>query len=645
MHLTKLVLQNFGRHASYEKTYAPKTDITEGMNATGKSTVADALLWLMTGKKKDGSGDIANYKPRHDTALVVIAEATFTTRWTGDEPNRPATITFRKEFSEDWKTTRETAEQVMNGHLIKYYINTVPMKAQQYEEEIIRYFALPSYDFAAVMMNPKQFAENIDAMKRLEMVKAAVGEPLPAEVFAAEPTAAIVAEDLKAAGWNNDALRKKLLADGNIKKKTLMDALAVSKSKVITQPITDEEYATAQKTANEAPNLEAELLMRKKSITANPKIAELESNLRTSRANDSDHRAEINNAVSDKINDKQNELDGIRDKKRNAVNERVQADNDLAVKRRLYDEAIAERDAKRKAYQAAQSRAYVPESKCPHCGVPYDEHRLADDRRIWNVLKAEEMQTIAADGIAIKTAIEAYTKEIPALEEQVKTAKAAVVENENAIHKAEGEIAELRKGTLYTYESEATAAIRTQLEAERTKPLPTTEDIDLQIDRIRKQAEGARRIVNVWLSNFQTASDKKGIDESADKLRTEVAAIESKQAALVIYEKTFRDLMEQRAKRIFPTTRIRFTKPNNNGTYDRDCTFLNEKGVTYEGTNTAEKYEVGVRVIEDWRRFYGIAALPIVLDDYEHMDADHQDCGATVQTIVFKVKQGEEARA
>ena len=644
MYLKQLTLSNFGLHTVYEKTFEPKTDITEGLNATGKSTVADAILWLMTGKKKDGTLDIANYKPRHDTALTVIAEAVFDTGWSGNEPNRPQTLTFRKEFSEDWKTARETSESYMAGHLIKYYINTAPKKAQEYEQEIIRYFALPSYDFAAVVMNPKQFAENLDALKRLEMVKAAVGEPMPVEVFAAEPTAAIIQEDLKAAGWQNDSLRKKYLADATAKKKTLMDNLAVSKSKAITQPISDEEYAEARKTEKEAPNLEAELLLRKRTETANPKIAELQTAYNTARSNDIEHISEVNNAINDKLTDKQNELNAAHDKKRTAVNDNANAENELAIKRRLLTEATTEREAKVKAYRTARDRAYIAPEACPTCGESFDEAHIIEDKKRFNVEKADAVQKIAAEGSALTTAIKQYETEIPQAEEKVKNAKSAVVENENAIHKVEGEIAEQKRGYLYNYESESTKSIREQLEAERAKPKPSAEDIDKQIEKIRKSADDARKIIGVWLQNFNTASEKKALDETAEKLRGEIAAIESKQTALVIYEKTFRDLMERRAKGIFPTLRIRFTKPNNNGTYDRDCTFMNEKGVTYEGTNTAEKYEIGVRVIEDWRKFYGIAAMPIVMDDYEHMDAHHQDIGATAQAIIFKVGN-EEVRA
>ena len=300
MNTTKLSLRNFGKYDAHDIEFDARFSVLCQLNGTGKTTIADAIAWVLTGRRVNGDSDISTYKPRHNTAATVVAELTVETGWNGEEMNKPSVLVLRKEFAEEWKTPRGGTEQVFFGHTTKYYINTAPMKKEEYEKELCRLFDLPSYDFAAITTIPDYFAETMTVEKRIEFVKAAVGEPMPQDIFKTEPITASVEADLRAVGWAVDPLRKSLLAAATKKKATLAEALAVAKSKTITQSVTDEEYLAARKTIAESPHKLAEIIAKKSG--ANPELDALERSLTVSMQNDNrelnEKNAKANDAVS-----------------------------------------------------------------------------------------------------------------------------------------------------------------------------------------------------------------------------------------------------------------------------------------------------------------------------------------------------------
>jgi len=645
MYLKHVHLENFGRHDLLEKQYSDGFAITEELNGAGKTTIANAVAWVLTGKKLDGSADIANYKPRHDTTLKVIAEITIITGWLGDEPNKPESLILRKEFAEDWKTIRGTDESVCTGHAINYYINTVSMKAQEYEKELTRYFALPSYDWVASVTNPRHFAEVMTPAERLKKVVDAVGEPLPVEIYTSEPITARIESDIKAAAYNADTLRRSLASTITNLKKNLMDTLAIAKSKTIDIPIAENDYLDAVKLVADAPSKEAHILARKSGL--NPRLADLQRDYTTSRSNDLTERSRINQGIAAEIVAKQKAVNAAHDTKRQAMVERDTCGLAVSAKQRMLDEKKTEKDAKLAVYTEVKKRVFIAPDVCETCGRPFDESHIEEARGRFNAQKAADLEKIITDGTELKLAIAALEKEIPAIEQKVIDAKNVIGTVEAEIRKTEGEISTLNKGVLYSYESDATTQLRAQIETEQAKSIDDG-SINDEIETLHQATKTANAVIQSYLANVKTINEKTKLESEAKRMQGEIGVIESKQTALTIYEKTWRDLMERRARKVFPDLPIRFTKANMNGTFDRDCTFLNPKGVTYESTNTAEKYQIGVEIVENWRAFYGIETLPIIMDDFEHMDEDHQAFASKSQLLVFAVKRGtneREARA
>lgn len=120
--LKELELKNFKGIDHLNIKFKENTLIL-GANATGKTTVFDAFIWLLFGKdstnKKDFSikgieadGEVPNCD--HIVAGVIEVD--------GQE------ILLKKTFKEKWTTKRGSQEKVYSGNTTEYEINGIPKK-------------------------------------------------------------------------------------------------------------------------------------------------------------------------------------------------------------------------------------------------------------------------------------------------------------------------------------------------------------------------------------------------------------------------------------------------------------------------------------------------------------------------------------
>ena len=102
-----------------------------GDNATGKTTVYDALTWLLFGKDSHGNTKFS-IKPLDaagNTTLSVMPTVTGTLDIDG------AVFTLRKQLREKWEKHRGGAERYA-GNTVDYYIDDVPLKEKDYKARV-----------------------------------------------------------------------------------------------------------------------------------------------------------------------------------------------------------------------------------------------------------------------------------------------------------------------------------------------------------------------------------------------------------------------------------------------------------------------------------------------------------------------------
>lgn len=113
-----------------------KNTTIRGKNGTGKTTIADAYAWLMTGKGFDGKTIDTQIKRRsedgsepNDGGIEHNVKAMFIT----DDNHY---VTLSRTFKEKWEKKRGTAETEFRGHTSTYEADGVPLSKKEYDKKV-----------------------------------------------------------------------------------------------------------------------------------------------------------------------------------------------------------------------------------------------------------------------------------------------------------------------------------------------------------------------------------------------------------------------------------------------------------------------------------------------------------------------------
>jgi len=127
--LLKLKLKNFKGIKSLELKANGENLKIFGDNATGKTTIYDAFLWLLFDKDSQNKADftiktLKNGEPIHHLDHEVTG--VFFDEVDGER------IELRKVYREKWTKKRGSATETFTGHETDYYIDGVPVKKSEY---------------------------------------------------------------------------------------------------------------------------------------------------------------------------------------------------------------------------------------------------------------------------------------------------------------------------------------------------------------------------------------------------------------------------------------------------------------------------------------------------------------------------------
>ena len=167
MKLKKLELRNF--RGIRELTVEPdgKSISIYGDNGTGKSTIGDAIVWLLTEKDTlKRTTDDMGIKTRDENGDVIhgldhSVEAVFDN------------IVLKKTYREKWTRSRGAAEAEFTGHTTDYYVDSIPVKKKEYDaavREIIDDELLP------ILTIPSYFPEQLHWEKRRKVLTELAGD-------------------------------------------------------------------------------------------------------------------------------------------------------------------------------------------------------------------------------------------------------------------------------------------------------------------------------------------------------------------------------------------------------------------------------------------------------------------------------------
>ena len=178
--IMKLSLENFKCHENLVLDFRGENASIYGDNASGKTSVYDALTWLLFGKDSAGNGEKnIEIKPLNslgevkDHLAVTAVEAVLLVNGTE--------ITFRRTLKEVWSAKRGSTVETYDGNISAYYIDGVPCKKNAFTARVDE---MVGEDTFRMLTSVSHFASGISWQERRKVLFDIAGVMDDAQILA-----------------------------------------------------------------------------------------------------------------------------------------------------------------------------------------------------------------------------------------------------------------------------------------------------------------------------------------------------------------------------------------------------------------------------------------------------------------------------
>ncbi len=603
-----------------------------GANAAGKTSVYDALTWLLFDKDSAGHSRPA-VKPTGAPA-GAMPEVTAILEVDG-EP-----IKLRKVLREKWEKPRGSSIERYAGDTRDYYIDDVPLAENAYKRRIAelideQQFKLLTDVWAVTRMHWKD---------RRTLLAEICGLPEDKQLLATAPQFAELTE--KVGRRTVDEYKSVLMKqrkDMNANLNTL--PVRVDECSRMVTELESLDFAAAH---SESDRLQAErervqgelvkLTNNTLAAQARNELGALQNQLRELEAENNAHLASQRVPIEDKT-----------DELRRALSERKQ---DVNRSQRTIDHEkryIADGETRLNDYRArwrAIDAEEFTETVCPTCHQPLPAEQVAEAREAFAAYQQQRKDTLLEDSKLVKQGIAAAQERLASAETALKSAQDEVQKAQTALDSytppviAEPENLpdyDRRKSVIQTLAADAekrldrlnsdTAAEKTRLETEHA-----------ELTRRKLESDAV-------LAKEQTLADtKKRIAELQAEQRKAATEVEQMDRLIAMCEEFTRYRVQAITESVnskFRLTRWRlFTEQVNGGLADC-CEPMDMNGSTFEGTNNAMQINIGMDIIDTLSAHFG-RRVPLFVDNAESV-THLQPIGSQVVRLVVS-EQDKELR-
>lgn len=623
-----LSIRNFKGCESLDLTLAGRSVSIYGDNAAGKTTIYDALTWLLFGKDSRGRGDF-EIKPLdgggrvRDHGAVTQVEATLQTQ--------DANITLRKTFFERWSTKRGSAEASYDGNTSEYFVDGVPSKKYEFERRVNE---LVDEELFRTLTNVTWFCEGMDWRARRKTLLEVCGAPDDRQIMAGEPRFAALAAAMGTLSL--DDLKKKVTAQ----RKGLNGARSTIPARL------DEQKKTVEALAGiDFSTLEAERDARAARLDQlSGELVRLSHGaLADSRRNEAGSlRNELQKLVNENNRHRFSQLTPVADERpaMNAALEKAkrQARRSCGLaenEKQLIASTQEAIDRYRERWNQADGACFRAEN-CPTCGQPLPAAAL-DAARVRFEAEKERRKAEAVEGANWEKANLAAAEE----RQKMYSDEAAAAEAEAA--RLEQELADYVPGVppaitdLPGFREQAGAltdrikALEGEAQAMENESAAIREEIGRKCEALRGELAALDgELVKKALLSFARERE----EELRQEARKTAEALEELDELLFLCDEFTHfkvGYLEESINSKFRLARFKLFQEQVNGGL-ADCCEAAYDGVPYGSLNNGMRVNLGVDVIRTISEHYGLR-VPLVVDNAESV-VSLADAGTQVIRLV-----------
>lgn len=601
-----------------------------GDNATGKTTVYDALTWLLFGKDSHGNSTFS-IKPT-GAASGVMPEVTAVLSVNGE------TLTLRKTLRERWEKHRGSAESRFAGNTTDYFVDDVPRKEGEYKRIIAGYIDEAQFK---LLTSVYAFARDMHWKDRRALLSEICGLPDDASLLSSAPQFSELAE---AVGRRTvDDYKAALMAQrkgANASLNTL--PVRIDECERMVRELAGLPFEQARRTAEALQNDRARVQTDLAKLDGDSLIVQAEN-----------ERDALNNQLRELENENHAHRDSqyvpAEDETANLMHADEQAQEALGQAKRIQSDLqqrITGGNARLDDYRArwrAIDKEQFTGGTCPTCGQTLPAAELEAAKQRFETSKQDRKNGLLEDSKLLKADIASMQTRLQEVETSLPGLQAAA---DQAAH------------ALADYTPPAAPVIEDLPDYARRKEAITRsiDDCNRRIERLRtdKQAERDRlegeyktitsRILenDAMLAKEQTLADtRRRVTELQDEQRRAAAEVEEMDRMIELCEEFARfrvQSVEQSVNSKFRLARFRlFTEQINGGL--ADCCDVVVDGVPYADLNSAMQINVGLDIIETLSQHYD-RRVPLFIDNAESV-TKLQEISAQVVRLAVSAEDKE----
>ena len=629
MKILSLKLNNFRGIKDLEFDFGDRNTIY-GANGTGKTTVANAISYLITGQPITGEKDF-NPKTADTHNLHHTVSGSF-------ELDTGEIINFSKDFHEVWKKKKGAEKETLSGHTVDYFINGVPTKEKDYIKTMEK-VCCGDINRTKLLMMAGYFTETLSMEARRNILFELCGEITDEEVIKNNNLEALN-EYLRVPGTTSvygiDEYKKIATSkrrEINHKLETIPERIDELVRSMPELPDKEEIQLELNNTKIKLSEMQAKRNLLADDdgfkVSADKQIAVIKNHIEEYRA----AYNQKNNTSNEEIYKK---IDDLSKQRSNLYLSKNQLDIDIysynAQIKQLMKERVRLLDEFAKVAQMKWEEEWNEQSTiCPTCGQKLPEEKIEEIRRSFLERRDAFYKKIAVRKEQINAEGQNYSfKVINALEEKAEVLEKELTKTDAKISEIDKEIDEARKQITIVKVFEETPTYLSltkqieKLEKDKTDSISKAKEqtvaIDAEIRDIQEKINAAERT----LLEFNAAEKtKRRIEDLENERKANARKLEDLEHGLYLCEEFVRakaNMITENINNNFSLIQFRlFKNQMNNGTKEIcDPVIKNANGqwVEYKSVNTASKVNADLEIIDVLSKHYRVN-LPVIIDRAE----------------------------
>ena len=615
LQLNRLQLTNFKGHKVLDISFSPTKTIISGENGTGKTTVADAFYWLLTGKDSLGRKDV-NFRPNdskgelvHDIDVSVTAH--ITVNGIGHDLQRV--------FKEQYGTNR-SRERVFRGNTTEYFIDTIPHSEKEYTEWV---GAQLHMDKLLMLMNA-EYVPNMPWQEQRLLVMEVAGDVTDNMVISANPELAELPgilngreiKDLaKLAKCQAKPLRKSL---EELPIRIDQEVKDLPSKEDLKQSIENETTMLHTRQA-EVDRLNGELSAASKgdmSAIIRAKNVALEQTVNSIKVQ---HHVLIDQATA-AYNAKRAVLDGDILHIRETLNH----DTVSLERAKMTADSLKDRVNKLAEKWKKVSQEEFIGAECPFCHRPYEPDKVEQLKAEFNKSKADKLKSIVTEGTTEKKKYLEAQAEVDRLQSEITQANESLGKLTAAAKDLSDALTAALKEVPALEDMDGFLDARNQLDLNNAqlrdltsgKGNPVAANIRTQLMAAQEKLRTTNSNIADYKSQLRRYDNIAKLEAQKDELRKQNDLLNITLDLIRKFTLAKISMVEGSIKKAFPGLEFKLFKQNiSNDDIEETCELMMH-GTVYRGLSTGEKIMAGMIIVNRLQETWNLTA-PVFVDNAE----------------------------